>query len=108
MKFYTYIIFKTFKVCCSCNPTHPIFVQVIWSRLYKYASRGTLYHLRNLNCRKNVRNDPEKDVNACEDFLLTVQSHILSAARTIFGMDSLDDQPESTCSLNMTKIFLIR
>ena len=45
--------------------------------------------------RKNVRNDPEKDVNACEDFLLTtVQSHILSAAMTIFGMDSLDDQPD--------------
>ena len=81
----------------------------IWSRLYKYAStsnRGTLYHLRNLIHQKNVRNDPEKDVNACEDFLLTtVQSHIVSADMTIFGMDSLDDQP---CFLNMTKIFLIR
>ena len=45
--------------------------------------------------RKNVRNDPEKDVNACEDFLIsTVQSHILSAAMTIFGVDSLDDQPD--------------
>ena len=73
-------------------------MQVIWSRLYKYAStsdRGTLYHLRNLVHRKNVRNNPEKDVNASEDFLLTtVQSHILSAAMTIFGMDSLEDQPD--------------
>ncbi|KAL5467031.1 hypothetical protein EMCRGX_G031198 [Ephydatia muelleri] len=75
-----------------------IFLKVIWSRLYKYAStsdRGTLYHLRNLVHRKNVRNNPEKDVNASEDFLLTtVQSHILSAAMTIFGMDSLEDQPD--------------
>ena len=87
-------------------------MQVIWSRLYKYAStsdRGTLYHLRNLVHRKNVRNDPEKDVNACEDFLLTtVQSHFLSAAMTIFGMDSLDDQPDVSMFLEHTKIFLIR
>ena len=58
---------------------------------------GTLFQLRNLVNRRNVRVDPSDDVNSSEDFLLTVvEGHILAAAMEIFGMSSIDDQPLST------------
>lgn len=57
---------------------------------------GTLYQLRNLINRRNVRKDPSKDVNASEDFILTVdEGHILSAVIQVFEMTSLDDVPSS-------------
>ena len=57
---------------------------------------GTLYQLRNLINRRNVRKDPSKDVNTSEDFILTVdEGHILSAVIQVFEMTSLDDVPSS-------------
>ena len=54
-----------------------------------------MYQLKTLVNRRNVRKHPEADVHSCEDFLLTViESHILSAAMTIYGMESLDDHPD--------------
>lgn len=71
--------------------------KVIWKHLYKVESqmdKGTLYQLRNLINRRNVGNNPFKDVNAHEDFfLLIVDSHILAAAMEMLGMGSLDDEP---------------
>ena len=70
----------------------------MWSRLYKYSSasnKGTMYQLRNLINRRNVRNKPDKDVNACEDFFLSfVRSHIIAAAISLFGMESHDSRPD--------------
>ena len=72
-----------------------IITVVIWTRLYKSSSSiGTLYQLRNLINRRNVVMDPKDDMNACEDFFeLTVNAHILAAAMTILGMNSLSDDP---------------
>lgn len=58
---------------------------------------GTLYQLRNLINRRNIKKDPTSDVAASEDFfLLVVEAHIVSAAMTLFGMASLDDDPCET------------
>lgn len=55
---------------------------------------GTLFQLRKLINRKNVRKDPADDVNACEDFFLTaIEGHILAAVMQEFDMSSLDDTP---------------
>ena len=55
---------------------------------------GTLFQLRNLLNRRNVRKDPSDDVNACEDFFMTVtEGHILAAVMQEFGMSSLEDTP---------------
>lgn len=57
---------------------------------------GTLFQLRNLINRRNVRIDPSDDVNSSEDFLLTiVEGHILAAVMEVFEMTSLDDRPTS-------------
>ena len=72
-------------------------MQVIWKRLYRATSgsdHGTLYQLRNLVQRRNVRKEPKKDFNAHHDFFnVVLTSHILAAAMEIFGMDSLEDEP---------------
>ncbi len=53
---------------------------------------GTLFQLRNLINRRNVKKDPSDNANACEDFFLTVtEGHILAAAMEVFEMTSLDD-----------------
>ncbi len=57
---------------------------------------GTLVQLRNVINRRNVKKDPSDNMTACEDFfLLVVEAHILTAAMTVFGMRSVDDQPSS-------------
>ena len=96
-------------VCYSVDRSHCC-VQVIWKRLYKCSSGGdggTLYQLRNLIQRRNVVNDPSRNMNACEDFFtLIVEAHILAAAMSAFEMSSVDDIPVSVlfsndcCSLN--------
>ncbi len=58
---------------------------------------GTLFQLRNLLNRRNVKKDPTDGVNACEDFFLTVtEGHILAAVMEEFGMSSLADTPCTT------------
>ena len=75
------------------------FPQVAWKRLYSCSSKrdpGTLYHLRSLINRRDVRKKPEKAVTACEEFfLLVVEAHICTAAMKLFGMSSLKDEPSS-------------
>ena len=57
---------------------------------------GTLYQLRNLLHRRSVGKKPKKDVNSCEDFLVTiVTTHALAATMKILGMDSLAAVPSS-------------
>ena len=81
----------------ACHHSHNS-IYFIWSRLYKYSSasnKGTMYQLRNLINRRNVRNKPDKDVNACEDFFLSfVRSPIIAAAISLFGMESHDSRPD--------------
>lgn len=68
-------------------------VQVVWKWLYSVSSgmdSGTLYQLCNLINRRKIHKDPSKDVNASEDFILTVvEGHILSAVMQVFEMTSL-------------------
>ena len=50
-----------------------MFLQVIWGRLYSNKStkeKGTMYQLRNVINRTMVPPDPEKNMNAAEDFML--------------------------------------
>ena len=74
-----------------------------------------MYQLRNLINRRNVVKDTKKNVVACEDFmLLLTEAHILAAAMTLFGMESLEDTPshemftvsEETDSLQRRDILL--
>ena len=49
-------------------------LQVIWKQLYECSSSRdlvTLYQMRNLINRRNVVNDPTKNVAACEEFFLS-------------------------------------
>jgi hypothetical protein len=75
------------------------YAQVIWSRLYNAASQqdgGTLYQLRNLINRRNIKKDPSKDVAASEDFfLLITEAHVLSAFMSVIGMAAIDSSPHS-------------
>ena len=55
---------------------------------------ATMYQLRNLINRRNIVKDPSKNVAASEDFiLLLAEAHIVAAAMTVFGMESVDDNP---------------
>lgn len=75
-------------------------LEVIWRRLYKTKSgmeMGTLYQLRNLINRRNVKTSCKDDMNACEDFFgLVVAAHILVAAMDFLKMSSVDDIPSPT------------
>ncbi len=69
----------------------------MWKQYYNTSSGrdgGTLYQLGNLINRHNVIKKPMDNLDACEDFIVLVtEAHILSAAMTIFNMNSLDDRP---------------
>ena len=55
---------------------------------------GTLYQIRNLVNRRNVKADPSKNVNAREDFfLMVVHLHIIANAMHELSMDSVDENP---------------
>ena len=54
----------------------------------------SLYHLRNLINRRNVKKKTKKGVSACEDFfLLVVEVHICAAVMQVFEMSSTKDNP---------------
>ena len=54
---------------------------------------GTMYQLKNVVNRTNVKN-PKTNFNACDDFFqIIVTSHILAAAMEVLGMSNLDDTP---------------
>ncbi len=75
----------------------------MWKQYYNTSSGrdcGTLYQLRNLIYRRNVIKKPMDNLDACEDFIVLVKgAHILSAAMTIFNMNSLDDRPSTVVPL---------
>ncbi len=62
-------------------------IQLVWGRLYNKESTrqlGTMYQLRNVICRNVVPNDPQKNMNAAEDFmLLLVHCHVIAAAHEL-------------------------
>lgn len=70
---------------------------MIWKRLYRCSSAcdgGTLYQLRNLINRRNVTKKPKDAVAPCEEFFsLVTEAHIICAAMTTFGMQSVADKP---------------
>ena len=58
---------------------------------------GTLFQLRNVVNRRNVKKDPSKAVTACEEFFeMIVEAHVVSAAMTVFDMSSIEDIPSNT------------
>ncbi len=59
--------------------------------------RGTLYQLRNLINRRNVKKLPKSDVNASEDFLeVVVTGYILAAVMSYLGMSKFNDIPSQS------------
>ena len=61
---------------------------------YTAGDHGTLYQLRNKLNRTNVVKLPKKDVNACEDFIITVTSgFVVAAALAAFQLKSPSDHP---------------
>ena len=72
-------------------------MQAFWKRLFSFCSSsegGTLYQLRNAINRRNVVNDPKKNMNACEEFFLDVtDAHILAVVMADYNMSSLDEEP---------------
>ena len=75
------------------------FLTLIWESLYNTHSArdmGSLYHLRQAIHRNNVTADPKKDVEACEQFMLSVtRAYLVVAALEFFGMQTVDDQPST-------------
>ncbi len=69
----------------------------MWRRLYDTKSgmeRDTLYQLRNLINRRNVKKEVKSDVNAIEDFIEVVTTgYIVSAVMTHLGMSHNNDIP---------------
>lgn len=64
---------------------------MIWGRLYSqnsFKEKGKLYHLRNLINRTSVPSDPEKNMNASEDFMLLIlHTHVISAANMFLSLN---------------------
>ena len=73
---------------------------MIWKRLYDTKSgmeRGTLYQLRNLINRRNVKKRVKSDVNATEDFIeIVVTGYIISAVLSYLGMSCINDVPSDS------------
>ena len=59
--------------------------------------RCTLYQLRNLINRRNVKKEVESDVNATEDFIeIVVTGYIISAVLSYLGMLCINDVPSDS------------
>ena len=73
---------------------------MIWKRLYDTKSgmeRGTLYQLRNLINRRNVKKEVKSDVNATGDFIeMVVTGYIISAILSYLGMSCINDVPSDS------------
>ena len=67
-------------------------LQAIWKQLFSSLSsmdKGTMFQLKNLINRTYVPNDPTKDMNAVEDFLL-LHAHVVSSAEAIISEISVE------------------
>jgi hypothetical protein len=78
-------------------------MKVIYKRLYKPESRangGTLSHIKNVINRTNVPTKPKNNVNAAEEFFMSVLiGHIIAAAMDFLNMQSLNDLPSCLSQL---------
>ena len=81
----------------------------MWTRLYRKGTsseKGTLLQLKQLINRTSVPREPQKDMNASEDFLQVIFiSHIIAAALQYFGMKSISDQPTSDLAIDSVTSF---
>lgn len=70
---------------------------MIWKYFFSKNSAsqyGTLYQLKNLTGRSNVKNKPIDSFDACEDFFVVVmEAHIVAATMKLLKMKSLTDVP---------------
>lgn len=70
---------------------------MIWKYYYSLNSAsqyGTLYQLKNLTGRTNIKGKPIDSFDPCEDFLiLVIKAHIVAAAMKLLKMTSLHDVP---------------
>ena len=68
---------------------------MVWKIFFKTRSateHGTLYQLKNLIKRCNVRMKPKSNFDACDNFLKTViTGYILALAMSLLGMETVDD-----------------
>ena len=73
---------------------------MVWKIFFKTRSateHGTLYQLKNLIKRSNVRIKPKSNFDACDDFLKTViTGYILALAMSLLGMETVDDMPKTS------------
>lgn len=71
---------------------------MIWKRLYSSYSvreQGTLYQLKNIINRTNLKANPKDSVNATHEFITLVTTcHILSAVMQLMKMSELNDIPD--------------
>ena len=57
---------------------------------------GTLYQLKNLTGRTNVKKKPIDSFDPCEDcFVLVTKAHVVAAAMELLKMTSLHDVPST-------------
>ena len=82
----------------------------MWTRLYRKGTstqKGTLLQLKQLINRTNVPREPQKDINATEDFIEVVfVAHTVAAALKYFGMASTSDKPNSEFLLDTSEAFI--
>ena len=89
----------TLRVLCVLPTMQSMYTQVIWKRLYTSYSlrdKGTLYQLKNVINRTNLKANPKDSANATHDFIsLVTTCHILSASMQLMKMNELKDIPDS-------------
>ena len=70
---------------------------MVWDYLFKEESKsdqGTLFQLKTLLNRKDVKSAVNKSFRTCDSFFRTVvDAHIIYAAMVFFGMDKPDASP---------------
>ena len=72
------------------------------------SEHGTLYQLKNLIHRTNVVFKPSTDFDACNDFfILVVTCHVLTAAMSILGMESLSATPSNDVIPDVQNVWML-
>lgn len=62
--------------------------------IYSICEKGTLYQLRNIINRRNVKTNPKDNVVAANDFLSIITTcHILAATLKLFQIEDLNAVP---------------
>ena len=74
---------------------------MVWKIFFKTRSateHSTLYQLKNLIKKSNVKLKPKSNFDASDDFLKTVitAGYILALAMRLLGMETVDDMPKTS------------